>query len=85
MEYWQCEGLCYNYDEKYVKGIRCHEQKLIHMDVNSTPVVEYLDQEEPSKAEATDKPLPSPATIEPATSPDEAIISLHALSGISTP
>lgn len=55
------------------------------MDVNSNPIVEDLDQEDPSKAEATENPSLELDTVEPTTSPNEAIISLHALSGISTP
>ena len=42
MEDWQCKGLFYNYDEKYVKGYCCYEQSLFHMDVSSTPKVEDL-------------------------------------------
>ena len=85
MENQQCEGIFYNYDEKYVKGHRCHEQNIFHMDVNSTPIVEDLDQEEPLEVEATEKPSPKLDIIGPATSPDETIISLHSSSGISTP
>jgi hypothetical protein len=55
------------------------------MDFNSNPIVEALDQEEPLAKEAMEPPSLSLDTIEPATSPNEAIISLHALFGTSTP
>ena len=41
--------------------------------------------EEPSMEEINEQPLPVPATVELATSTKEAIISLHALSSVSTP
>lgn len=57
---WDCKYLCYNYDEKYVKFHRYHEQNLFHIDVSSTPLVEGFDQEEPSKEEGMDQPFPVP-------------------------
>ena len=81
----QCKGLCYNYDETYVKGHRFHEQKCFHIDVNTTPEIEEMGLEEPSREEINGQPLLVPNTVELAASTEEAIISLHALSGVSTP
>ena len=55
------------------------------MDANSTPFVEDLSQEDPSKEEAMEQPSPVPNTVELTVSPEEAILSLHALSSSSTP
>ena len=51
------------------------------MDVNSTPILEDLDREDPTEEEATEQPSPKPDTVELATSPDEVIISLHDMGG----
>ena len=56
MAYWKRKCLFYNCHEKYVKGYRYHEQKIFHMDVNLTPLVEDLGQEEPSKEKDTNQP-----------------------------
>ena len=58
MEDRKQKGLCYNCDEKYVKGHRFQEQKIFHMDANSSPVFEDLGQEEPSEDEDTEQPFP---------------------------
>ena len=55
------------------------------MDVNSTPEMEDLGPKEPSEEETNEQTLPVPDTVEPASSTEESIISLHALSGVSTP
>ena len=85
MENMQCKGLCYKYDEKYVKGHCCCEQKLFHIDVNTTPEIEAMGIEKPSMEEINEQPFPVPDMVELATSIEEAIISLHALSCVSTP
>ncbi|CAF4283327.1 unnamed protein product [Adineta steineri] len=81
----QCKGLCYNCDEKYVKGHHCREQNLFHIDANTTPEIEEMGLEEPCIEEINEQPFPVPDTVELAASIEEAIISLHALSCVSTP
>ena len=79
------KGLCYNCDEKYVKGHHCHEQKIFHIDVNTTPAIEEIGLEEHSMEEINEQPLPIPDMVELYISTKEYIISLHALSRASTP
>ena len=43
----QCKGLCYNYDEKFVKGHKCKEHKLFHMDMQESPTIEEVIPEGP--------------------------------------
>ena len=42
MKDWKHKGLCYNYDEKYVKENHCQGKKFFHIDVNSTPKIEDM-------------------------------------------
>jgi hypothetical protein len=79
----QRKGLCYNCDEKWVKGHRCREQKLFHMDVNVSVTVDEVSPKEISEEESEQTP-PIPDIVDPANSQEEAIISLHAISGIQT-
>ena len=81
----QRNGLCHNCDEKYVKGHRCCEQEIFHMDVSSTPKMEDLGLEEPSKEEPNEQTFLVQDTVEPSSFTMEAVISLHALSGVFTP
>lgn len=81
----QRKGLCYNCDEKYVKSHHCREQKLFHIDVSTTPEMDEVGPEEPLVEEINEQPLPVADTVELAAFTEEAIISLHALSGVSTP
>lgn len=55
------------------------------MDVNSTPEMEDLVLEEPSKEETHEQPFLVHDMVKHATSTKEAIISLHVLLGGSTP
>ena len=80
----QHKALCYNCDEKYVKGHYFHEQNLFHMDISFTPEIEYLGQEKPSEEETNEQHLQAPDIVTPSTSNKEAIISLHALFSIYT-
>ena len=61
------------------------EQKLFHIDVCTTPKREEVGQEEPSVEDITKQPALVPDMVEPAASTEEATISLHGLSGVSTP
>ena len=81
----QCKGLCYNCDEKYVKSHYFHEQNIFHIDVNATLEIEEMGLKEPSMEEINEQPLPVPDMVELVASTKEAIISLHASSGVSTP
>ena len=49
------------------------------------PEMEDVGPEEPSTKDINEQTLLVPDTIEPPTSIEEAIISLHALSSVSTP
>ena len=82
---WKHKGLFYNCDEKYIKGHRCREHKLFHMDVSSLIMVEDLSPEAPSEDDDTKHISPVPNSIELTTSPNEVIISLHALLSILAP
>ena len=81
----QRKGLCYNCDEKYVRGHHCHEKNIFHIDVSTTPEIEYVDPYEPSVEDNNEQPVPVPDTVELVASIEEAIISPHALSSVSTP
>ena len=85
MAYHQHKGLCYNYDEKYVKGHCFSEQNLFHIDVSTNPEMEELGPEEPSLEEINEQPFPVPETVELSASTKDAIISHHALLGVSNP
>jgi hypothetical protein len=75
----QLKGLFYNCDEKYFPGHKCKEQKLF-MDISEDVVEE--DVVVPPVEEI---PLPD-STTEPANPPKvDPLITLHALTGFSTP
>lgn len=63
----------------------CKEQKLFHMDVSPSIMIAKVSPKEPSEDEETKKTSLFSDIVEPTTSPNESIISLHSLSGISTP
>ena len=85
MEDRKRKGLCYNCDEKYVQGHCCQEKNLFHIDVSATPEMEEVGPEEPSMEDINEQAMPIPNMSELAASTEEAIISLHALSGVSNP
>jgi hypothetical protein len=75
----QMKGLFYNCDEKYFSGNKCKEQNFfmaIYKDVPDEDVTAQL-VEDPSLPDATQEPI-DPLEVEP-------IISLHTLTGFSTP
>ena len=47
--------------------------------------MEEVGPKEPSMEDISEQPMPVPDMVELATSTKEALISLHALSGVSTP
>lgn len=71
------QGLCYYYDEKYSPGHKCKEPKFFQIDAT-----DYSSSEE-------DPPLEEHEAVEEDNQkdnvPDEPVISLHALVGISSP
>eukprot|EP00253_Pinus_taeda_P036679 PITA_36679 len=71
------QGLCYYCDEKYSLGHKCKEPKFFQIDATG-----YSSSEE-------DTPLEKPKAVEEDNQkdnvPDELVISLHALAGISSP
>eukprot|EP00253_Pinus_taeda_P026265 PITA_26265 len=71
------QGLCYYCDEKYSPGHKCKEPKFFQIDAT-----DYGSSEE-------DPPLEEPEAVEEDNQkdnvPDEPVISLHALAGISSP
>lgn len=52
----QCKGLCYNCDEKFVKGHKCKEQTLFHMDMHVPPTSEEVTLEGPQEEDDQDQP-----------------------------
>jgi hypothetical protein len=79
-----CKGLCYNCDEKYVKGHFYRERKLFHMDVIPSVLVEEVSPEEQLEEKDSERTPLVINIVEPTTSMEESIISLHALSSLST-
>ena len=77
--------LCYNYDEKFVRVHKCHEYKLFQIDVNSQHTLEDAPTKELPEVEEPNQYQGKQETGEPKASLEEAFISLHALSGISSP
>jgi hypothetical protein len=79
------QGLCYYCDEKYSPGHKCHEQKFFQIDGSApTSSEDRLSDEAPdSKDTQPTSPIPDPVT--PPVEPEEPVISLHALAGISAP
>eukprot|EP00253_Pinus_taeda_P033815 PITA_33815 len=71
------QGLCYYCDEKYSPGHKCKEPKFFQIDATN-----YSSSEE-------DPPLEEPEVVEEDNQkdnvPDEPVISLHDLAGISSP
>eukprot|EP00253_Pinus_taeda_P025585 PITA_25585 len=71
------QGLCYYYDENYSPGHKCKEPNFFQIDAT-----DYSSSEE-------DPPLEEPEAVEEDNQkdnvPDEPVISLHALAGISSP
>jgi hypothetical protein len=59
----QHKGLCYNCDEKYVWAHHCHEQKLFHIDVSTTPEMEDVGRDEPLVEDINEQPMPVPDTV----------------------
>lgn len=80
----QRKELCYNCDEKFVKGHNCKEQKLFHMDMLSPPTSKEVTPEDPQEEDDQDQPQPKLKTKSQEDAQKEDIISLHALSRISS-
>ena len=81
----KCKGLCYKFDQKYVWGHRYREKNIFHIDVSYTPEMEEVGPKQPSVEDVNEQPVLVSNMVELATSTEEAIIFLHALSGVSTP
>jgi hypothetical protein len=75
----QLKGLCYNCDEKYFPRHKCMKQNLFMVISEDVPKehVTVPIVEEPSLPDATLEPVDAPKV--------EPLISLHALTGFSTP
>jgi hypothetical protein len=75
----QLKGICYNCDEKYFSGHKCKEQKLF------MAIFEDIPEEDVTVPLVKEPSLPH-ATQEPADPPNvDPLITLHALTGFSTP
>eukprot|EP00253_Pinus_taeda_P036412 PITA_36412 len=71
------QGLCYYSDEKYSSGHKCKEPKFFQIDATDhSPLEEALPLEEPEEEEEDNQQN---------NVPEEPIILLHALAGISSP
>jgi hypothetical protein len=79
------QGLCYYCDEKYSPGHKCREQKFFQIDASTSspyediPSDEAPDLEEAHPSDHVEAPVATPVE------PEEPVISLHALLGISAP
>jgi len=71
MEEHRKKGLCYNCDEKFVRGHHCTQQKLYFLDADAPNEEEYESATKEAIEEVLDEKTP--------------IISYNALSGITTP
>jgi hypothetical protein len=80
MEERRKQGLCYYCDDKYAPGHKCHEQKFFQIDGSE----DRMSDEAP-EPEDTEPTLPLSEHIAPPVEPEEPVISLHALAGISAP
>eukprot|EP00253_Pinus_taeda_P026095 PITA_26095 len=70
------QGLCYYCDDKYSPGHKCKEPRFFQIDANEeAPPFEGLEEEDEDNQQ--DNELPS--------TPEEPVISLHALAWISSP
>jgi len=58
MEEHQKKGLCYNYDEKFVHGHRCTQQKLYLLDVDAPSEEEYESAPKETTEEVPDEEAP---------------------------
>eukprot|EP00253_Pinus_taeda_P009406 PITA_09406 len=75
------QGLCYYCDEKYSSGHKCKEPKFFQIDATNHSSSEEAPPFEGPEEEDEDN---QPDNELPAT-PEEPVISLHALAGISSP
>jgi hypothetical protein len=81
----QRRGLYYNCDEKYAPSHRCKEHKLFQIDMTTQDLIKDINIVETPELQFEDTNTQIQADIEPPFSHEEPLISLHALSGISTP
>jgi len=75
------QGLCYYCDDKYSSGHKCKEPKFFQIDATDNSSFE----EAPTLGGPEDKVEETQPDNDLTTTPDEPIISLHALAGISSP
>ena len=85
MEDCQRRGLYYNCDEKYAPDHRCKEQKLFQIDMTTQALTEDTTTEDTLELQIEDTNTPTQGDIKLNFPHEEPLISLHALSGISTP
>jgi len=70
------QGLCYYCDEKYSSRHKCKETKFFQIDaIEEAPPCEGLEEEHEDNHQENELPA----------TPEEPVISLHALAGISSP
>jgi hypothetical protein len=79
------QELCYYYDEKYSPGHKCREQKFFQIDVSTSTSSEDILSDEATDTEDTQPTVPISYPVPPPMEPEEPVISLHALMGISAP
>jgi hypothetical protein len=78
-------GLYNNCDEKYIPINRCKEQRSFQIDMTSQALTKNITIEEASQLQVEDTNTQTQVDIEPPFPHEEPLISLHVLSGISTP
>lgn len=75
------QGLCYYCNEKYSRGHKCKEPKFFQIDATDHSSSEEAPPFEEPEEEDEDNQLDNALLA----TPDEPVISLHALAGISSP
>jgi hypothetical protein len=79
------KGFFYYCDEKYSPRHKCRQQNFFHIDASTSSPYEYIPSEEaPNPKEAQPSDHVEAPVVTP-VEPEEPVISLHALSGISIP
>jgi hypothetical protein len=81
----QRRGLWYNCDENNAPGHRCKEHKLFQIDMTTHALIKDILIEETLELHVEDTKTQVQVDFKPPFSHEELLISLHALSGISTP
>ena len=84
MEEWQCHGLFYNCDEKYIPGLKC-KHKLFQVKVTFSTQLEEITLKYTLALKIVDDSTSKHVDMEPKVHQEQSVISLLTLSGIVFP